>query len=301
MEPPLDGVLRTPDDRFANLPGYDFPPRYTTVDGLRIHHIDEGPPGGEIVLLLHGEPSWCYLYRNMVPLFVRAGHRAVAPDLVGFGRSDKPADPADYSYQKHVDWVWDWLQANDLHGITLVCQDWGSLIGLRLVAEHPDRFARVVVANGGLPTGALPMPEAFHRWRAFSQKTRIFPIGRVIQNGTQKPLTKAVLSAYEAPFPTEAHKAGARIFPSLVPIDRNDPAAPANRRAWQALKKFDKPFLTAFSDQDPITRGGDALFQKRVPGAQGQPHITIRGAGHFLQEDEGPALAQVVLDFMRQT
>jgi haloalkane dehalogenase len=300
MPPSPFGVLRTPDELFENLPDYPFQPHYTGLDGLRIHHVDEGPQGGETVLMLHGEPSWSFLYRKMIPIFVRAGLRAVAPDLVGFGRSDKPADPADYSYQKHVDWVWGWLQANELKDITLVCQNWGALIGLRLVAEHPERFARVVVANGGLPTGALPMPEAFHRWLEFSQKSRYFPIGRIIQNGTQTRLDRPVLAGYEAPFPTEEYKAGARIFPSLVPIQRRDPAAPANRRAWQALKKFDKPFLTAFSDQDPITRSGDALFQKRVPGAQGQPHITVKGAGHFLQEDEGPALARAIVDFVRR-
>jgi len=294
-------ILRTPDERFENLVDYDFAPNYVEVDGLRIHYVDEGPRDGEVVLMLHGEPSWSFLYRHMIPLFVRAGHRAVAPDLVGFGKSDKPADRNDYTYQRHVDWTRGWMMALDLQSITLICQDWGSLIGLRLVAEHAERFSRVVVGNGGLPIGGGEMPDAFMQWLEFSQNVSRLPIGRIVNMGTSSNLSPEITAGYKAPFPDESYKECARIFPALVPISSDDPASEANRRAWKVLRKFDKPFLTAFSDGDPVTRGGDKLFQKLIPGAAGQPHTTIEGAGHFLQEDKGPELAQVVIDFMAQT
>ena len=291
-------ILRTPEERFDNLPDYPFTPNYITVDGLRIHYVDEGPRDGAVVLMLHGEPSWSYLYRHMIPLFVEAGMRAIAPDLAGFGKSDKPARQEDHTYQRHVDWMRGWLEAVGLSEITLVCQDWGSLIGLRLVAERPNWFARVVLSNGGLPTGDQTMPDAFMEWQEFSQKVSKFPVGRVINGGSTTSLSKEVLSAYEAPFPDESYKAGARIFPSLVPTTPEDPATPANRQAWKSLMRFDKPFLTAFSDGDPITRGGDVPFQRLVRGAKGRTHPTITDAGHFLQEDKGPELAQVVIDFI---
>lgn len=291
-------ILRTPDERFNNLPNYPFRPHYTEIDNLRIHHIDEGPPDGPIILMLHGEPSWSYLYRHMIPIFVSAGFRAIAPDLVGFGKSDKPARQEEYTYQRHVDWMRGWLQALELRDINLVCQDWGSLIGLRLVAEHPDWFARVVLANGGMPTGDQEIPEAFTRWQEFSQSVSKFPVGRMINRGTTTSLPKEVIAAYNAPFPDETYKAGARIFPALVPTTPEDPAASANRKAWRSLMRFDKPFLTAFSDSDPITRGGDHAFQRLVRGAKGQPHTIIKDAGHFLQEDKGPELAKVVIDFI---
>ncbi|MGB8644592.1 MAG: haloalkane dehalogenase [Anaerolineae bacterium] len=291
-------VLRTPEERFTNLPQYPFAAHYTDLEGLRIHHVDEGPVGGPVVLMLHGEPSWSYLYRKMIPILVAAGYRAVAPDLVGFGKSDKPGERQDYSYQRHVDWMTQWLFSVDLQSITLVCQDWGALIGLRLVAEHPERFARVVVANGALPTGDQEMPRAFKAWLAASQRGEQLDIARIIQSGAMTELSAEVRAAYDAPFPDEEYKAGARAFPTLVPIRPDDPASEANRRAWQMLQRFEKPFLTAFSDGDPITRGADVLFQNLVPGARGQPHTTIRGAGHFIQEDKGEELARVVLDLM---
>ncbi|MCP5100917.1 MAG: haloalkane dehalogenase [Chloroflexi bacterium] len=291
-------ILRTPEDRFANLPDYPFSPHYAEVDGLRIHYVDEGPRDGDVVLMLHGEPSWSYLYRHMIPMFVNAGFRAVAPDLVGFGKSDKPTQQSDYTYQRHVDWIRSWIKAVGLQNINLVCQDWGSLIGLRLAGEHPDWFARVVLANGGMPTGDQKMPAAFNQWQTFSKTSPKFFVGMVVNNGTVTDLADEVVAAYDAPFPDDSYKAGARIFPSLVPTTPDDPAAPANRKAWQALMQFDKPFLTAFSDQDPITRGGDRAYQKYVPGAKNQPHTTIEGAGHFLQEDKGPEFAQVVIDFI---
>jgi len=294
-------VLRTPDERFANLDGYPFVPRYLDVAGLRVHYVDEGSRDAAPVLLMHGEPSWSYLYRKMIPILTAGGHRCVAPDLVGFGRSDKPVRREDYTYQHHVDWMRGVLERLDLRAVTLVCQDWGGLIGLRLAAEHADRFARIVVANTFLPTGDMPAGNAFMAWRKFSQETPEFPVGGIVQGGCATPLAPAVVAAYDAPFPDERYKAGARQFPTLVPISPDDPAAPANRKAWEVLRRWQKPFLTAFSDADPVTRGGDTIFQQEVPGAQGQPHTTITGAGHFLQEDKGEDLARVVVDFLART
>jgi haloalkane dehalogenase len=299
-------TLRTPDERFGGLPGYPFAPHYFDVpdaDGglLRIHYVDEGDPGVEPVLLMHGEPSWSFLYRKMIPVIVDAGYRAVAPDLVGFGRSDKPADRADYTYERHVAWMQSFLEALGAGHITLVCQDWGGLIGLRLVAEQPETFARVVAANTGLPTGDRPLGDAFVAWRQFSQTVEDFNVSQIVQGGCKTVLAPEVLAAYDAPFPDDSYKEGARVFPSLVPITPDDPSAEANRRAWEVLAAFEKPFLTAFSDGDPITRGGESVFRKLVPGAAGQPHTTIEGGGHFLQEDRGVELARVVIDFIAGT
>jgi haloalkane dehalogenase len=299
-------VLRTPDERFKNLTGFPFEPKYAEVpDGeggrLRIHYVDEGPRNGNPILMMHGEPSWSFLYRKMISIFLEAGYRAVAPDLIGFGRSDKPAHRSDYTYNRHVEWMTAWLKQVDLKGVTLVCQDWGGLIGLRLLAAHTERFARVVAANTGLPTGDFPISEAFLQWRKFSVEVPEFNVGAIINMGTLSDLPEEILAAYNAPFPDETYKEGARIFPSLVPISPDDPAAQANRQAWEVLSKFEKPFLTAFSDGDPITRGGEQIFQKRVPGAKGQPHTVIKGGGHFLQEDRGEEFARVVIDFMTKT
>ena len=291
-------VLRTPDERFDNLPGYSFEPHYVDVDGLRMHYVDEGPRDAAPVLLLHGEPSWSYLYRKMIPVIVEAGNRAIAPDLIGFGRSDKLANREDYSYQAYVDWTTSLIEQLDLRDITLVAQDWGGLIGLRIAAEHPDRFARIVAANTMLPTGDQPPGEAFLRWQKFSQTAPEFDVGRILQGATVTTLPDAVVAAYDAPFPDDTYKAAARQFPVLVPTSPDDPAAPANRRAWEVLEQWEKPFLTAFSDSDPITGGGDRIFQSRVPGTNGQPHTTITGAGHFLQEDKGEELARVVAEFI---
>jgi haloalkane dehalogenase len=296
-------ALRTPDDRFENLPGWTFAPRYTEVpDGeggtLRVHHVDEGPASANPVLCMHGEPSWAYLYRKMIPVFTGAGYRAVAPDLVGFGRSDKPTEFDDYTYQRHVDWMTAWLDAVDLQHATLVCQDWGALIGLRLLAEIPDRFDRVVVANGFLPTGDAAPGEAFLRWREYSQTTPNFHVGGIIKGGCRTELSEDVIAAYDAPFPDDSYKAGARKFPVLVPISPDDPASAPNKAAWTVLEKWEKPALTAFSDQDPITRGADRAFQARVPGTKGQPHTTIEGGGHFLQEDKGEELANVIVEWL---
>ncbi len=294
-------TLRTPDARFADLPDYPFEPNYVEVDGLRMHYVDEGPADAPVVLLLHGEPSWSYLYRHMIPPLVAAGLRAVAPDLPGFGRSDKPAKKSDYSYAAHVAWMREFLERSGLTDLTMFCQDWGSLIGLRTAAENPDRFTRIVLSNGGMPTGDQQMPKAFRYWRAFASYSPWFPIGRIINSGTVAELPADVIAAYDAPFPSTAFKAGARAFPRLVPATPDDPAADANRAAWKVLESWRKPFLTAFSNRDPITRGGERVFQKRVPGCADQPHVTIRNAGHFVQEEKGPELADVIVDFIRRT
>ncbi len=292
-------ILRTPEQRFLNLPGYDFEARYIEIGDLRMHYIDEGPKDADPVLLLHGEPSWSYLYRTMIPPLVEAGLRAIAPDLIGFGKSDKPAEQSEYSYERHVAWMRGFLESLDLRNITLVCQDWGSLIGLRLAAENEERFDRIVLANGGLPTGDQKMPMAFRVWRAFARFSPWLPIGRLIQVGTVSKLPPEVVAAYDAPFPDSSYKAGARAFPRLVPTTPDDPAAPANRAAWDVFRNWQKPFLTSFSDGDPITRGLDKVFVKRVPGAKNQPHTTIEGAGHFLQEEKGPEFAKVIIDFLK--
>jgi haloalkane dehalogenase len=291
-------ILRTPDERFVNLPGFDFKPHYAEVDQLRIHYLDEGPSGAPPVLLMHGEPSWSYLYRKMIPVLTRAGHRVVAPDLVGFGRSDKPARREEHSFARHVGWIAGLIGQLDLRGITLVCQDWGGLIGLRVAAEHANRFARIVAANTGLPTGDQPMGEAFMNWQKFSQESPQFPVGMIVQGGCVTRLSAEVIAAYDAPFPDDTFKAGPRQMPTLVPTRPDDPAAPANRKAWEILREWRKPFLTAFSDSDPITRGGDLVIQGMIASAKGQPHTTIKGGGHFLQEDKGEELAHVVVEFI---
>lgn len=300
-------VVRTPDDRFDGLPGYGFEPHYVEIpdgedDTLRVNHVDEGDPAAPVVLLLHGEPSWSYLYRHMIPVLVDAGLRAVAPDLVGFGRSDKPSQRHDYTYARHVSWLAAHvIDGLDLRDITLVAQDWGGLIGLRLVAAHPDRFARVVATNTFLPTGDNHPGDAFLAWQRFSQETPEFPVGRIVNGGCTTDLDEAVIAAYDAPFPDETYKEGARQFPVLVPTSPDDPEAQPNREAWRALEHFDRPFLCAFSDSDPITAGANRPLVDRIPGAKHQSHTTIRDAGHFLQEDKGPELAHVVANFVTTT
>ena len=296
--------IRTPDDRFADLPGYPFEPHYADIadgDGatLRMHYLDEGPRDAAPVLLLHGEPSWSYLYRHMIPVLVAAGHRVIVPDLIGFGRSDKPTEQVDYSYARHIMWtsalVFDRL---DLRDITYFGQDWGGLVGLRLVAAQPDRYARVAIANTGLPTGEGKPSDAFMAWQKFSQDSSVFPIGDIVNGGCATDLSPEIVAAYDAPFPDDSYKAGARIFPSFVPTSGDDPQSTPNKAAWEVLSTFDKPFLLCFSDLDPVTKGGAAPFLAKVPGAQGQLHTTIEGAGHFLQEDKGPELAELINGFI---
>ena len=298
-------VLRTPDESFQNLPDWPYEPVYTDVtahDGttLRIHHVDTGPDDAtETVLCVHGEPTWSFLYRKMIPVLAGAGHRVVAPDLVGFGRSDKPTELSDYTYERHVDWMSQWLVKNNLRNITLVCQDWGSLIGLRLATAFPQRFSRIVLANGGLPTGDPPPNEAFLKWREFSQTVPVFTTAKIIDGGcVSKPLAPEVLAAYDAPYPTEEYKAGARIFPTLVPAGLDDPSSRPNRDAWEVLRGWTKPFVTMFSDSDPVTKNGEWAFRRAIPGCEGMPHTTIVGGGHFLQEDKGVEFATAINSFI---
>ncbi len=298
--PELTDFLRTPDDCFNGLPDFAYTPHYTQVGGLRVAHIDEGPRDAPVVLLMHGEPTWSFLYRKMIPVLLAAGFRVVAPDLVGFGRSDKPARPSDYSYANHVRWMNAWLAANDLRRITLFCQDWGSLIGLRMVVDAPQRFDRIVLANGGLPTGTSPIPFAFKVWRAFARFSPWFPIGRIVKAGCAQGLTPQELAAYDAPFPTRRHRIATRLLPGFVPTRPDDPERENNERAWEFFKRWDKPFLTLFSNRDPVTRGGHRIWHQLVPGAQGQPHAVTRGAGHFLQEDKGAEVAQAIVAFIQR-
>ena len=295
-------ILKTPDERFAGLADWPYAPRYATVidaDGtaMQLHYVDEGARDGPVVLLMHGEPSWAYLYRKIIAGLAAAGCRAIAPDLIGFGRSDKPADRNDYTYERHVEWTGQWLAQMDLRDVTLFCQDWGGLIGLRLVAAHPELFAGVVAGNTGLPVGA-GLSEGFEAWLNFSQSVPTLPIGFILNGGCLRDLSPEEIAAYEAPFPDESYKEGARQFPKLVPITPNHASIAENQAAWKVLERFDKPFVTAFSDGDAVTRGGEAAFQARVPGARGQPHVTLHG-GHFLQEDS-PAEITAVLQGMIQ-
>lgn len=295
--------LRTPDHCFENLPGYEFKANYVQIGDneggeLRVHYVDEGDKTALPILLLHGEPSWSYLYRKMIPGLVDAGFRVLAPDLIGFGRSDKPARREDYSYAAHVSWLTQWFDTLELQNTVLFCQDWGGLLGLRLVTAQPDRFAGVVAANTMLPTGDHHPGEAFLKWQAYSQNVPEFPTGDIIQGATVSELAPEVVAAYDAPYPDERYKEGARQFPLLVPVSADDPEAPANRKAWQVLTQFEKPFLTAFSDQDPVTAGGDKVFQAKVPGCRDQAHVTVQGGGHFLQEDKGEELAEIVIKFI---
>lgn len=289
--------VRTPDTRFKGIPNYPFDPNYTDIDGLRMHYVDEGPKESDPILMLHGEPTWSYLYRHMIPICAAAGHRVIAPDLIGFGKSDKPTNLDDYSYQSHMDWLTQFIKAMDLKNITLVCQDWGSLLGLRLAAENESRFKAIVVGNGMLPTGDEGATTEFKLWKAFALNSPWFPIGRIVDVGSGKSLSKAERKAYDAPFPSSKYKAGTRAFPRLVPVSPDNPATQANREAWKILEKWNKPFLTTFSSGDPIFRPAEKIFHEKVPGARGQKHRTLWG-GHFLQEDSGTEFAQAVNELL---
>jgi haloalkane dehalogenase len=293
-------LLRTPDERFADLPGWSYDPHYAEVtaegQAARMAYVDEGPRTGRPVLLLHGEPSWSYLYRSMIGPLVAAGRRVIAPDLIGFGRSDKPVVREDYTYARHVGWLTDLVVNHlDLTDVILFGQDWGGLLGLRIAAEQEARFGAIVASNTFLPAGDRPLGAGFEAWRAFSQQTSEFPVGRIVDGGTARALDVAEIAAYDAPFPDESYKSGARQFPMLVPDGPNDPAMPANRAAWEVLKRWEKPFVCAFGDSDPVTRGADAVLQSLIPGAAGQPHVTLEGVAHFSQEDAGPQLAEIII------
>lgn len=294
-------VLRTPDERFDRLEGYAFAPHYTDVaddDGstIRIHHIDEGPRDRAPILLMHGNPTWAYLYRKMIPPLVAAGHRVIAVDLVGCGRSDKPASKADYTLARHYDWMSKWLLANDLKDITLFCQDWGGTIGLYLVSKFPKRFARVVASNTGLPLGEGES-EFMKMWVGMMQAATEFPWA-MLQSGMVHTLTEGESAAYRAPFPSPEYEAGIVQFPVLIAVQPDNPGVPLNREAWARLKTFDKPFLTVFGALDPVSKGADKRLQAEMPGAQGQAHARIATANHFIQEDAPEELVRRILDFI---
>jgi haloalkane dehalogenase len=300
--PLKDGVLRTPEACFSKIPNFSFTPKYLIVDGLRIAYIDEGPLDAQAIVLMHGEPTWSFLYRKMIPVLLEAGYRVLAPDLVGFGRSDKPKKRSDYSYLKHVNWMVSWLdQIQTSHQFTMFCQDWGSLIGLRMVFARPDRFSGVALSNGGLPVGdeSHLIPLALKLWVVFSKYSPYFRIRKVIQWACVVPLSVEELAAYDAPFPANEYKAGARAFPSLIPMSTKDPEYPNNKAARDFYKKWEKPFITLFTTRDPMTKGGELFFQEVVPGCKGQAHQKIRGAGHFVQEDKGIEVAQALVAFIK--
>jgi haloalkane dehalogenase len=295
-------IIRTPDERFADLPDFPYAPHYVEVAGLRMHYVDEKSPtaaADEVFLCLHGEPTWAFLYRKMIPILAQRG-RVVAPDMIGFGRSDKYTERSEYSFQMHRDMMARFLEALDLQRITLICQDWGGLIGLRLAAELPDRFARLVIMNTGLPNGEEQMTEGFRRWREFAANSDDLPVGFIMQRTlvTGEKTDPQVIAAYEAPFPDTSYKAGAMQFPLLVPVTPDDPGAEAMRNARMALSKWTKPALVMFADGDPITKGGDRFFRKLIPTAAAQPEIVIRGASHFLQDDSGEEIARQIVDFV---
>ena len=292
-------TLHTPDHRFQRLPDYSFDPHYSTVSGLRMHYIDEGDPDAKPVVMLHGVPTWSFLYRHMIPPVTAAGFRALAPDLIGFGRSDKPAEPADYSYQRMVTWTEEWLKQHSLEHVFLVCQDWGAFIGLRLVARNPKMFGGFIVANGFLPDGIVPLSPAFHVWRFLSGVSPVLPASLVVRIGCTRSLTGNVKAGYDAPYPDQSYQAVLRALPQLVPSSPDDPEAVRNQHLWTNLSSLDKPVLTVFGDHDPIFHGMDKILQQRLPGAIGQPHRILSGAGHFIQEDRGRELAEIIIQFIR--
>lgn len=299
-------VLKTPESAFSKIDDFPYSPQYVQVTDtvsseISMAYYQAGPKDGHTILLMHGEPTWAYLYRKMMPTLAKAGFNVLVPDLIGFGRSDKPTRREDYSYARHVIWVKEWFNQVVKGPVTLFCQDWGGLLGLRLVADMPERFAGVMVSNTGLPTGDQTPSDAFIKWRRFSQDIPVFPTSSIIQGATVTELSQQTLDAYDAPFPEEEYKAGARIFPLLVPASSDNPEAQANRNAWERLKQYSAPFMTAFGDSDPVTAGGDRIFQKLIPGCQGIEHVTIKGGGHFIQEDKGEELAELLKQFIRDT
>ncbi len=295
------GIFRTPDERFANLPDYNFKPHYKDIRGYRMHYLDEGPAKGQVILLLHGEPTWSVLYRKMIPVLTQAGYRCIVPDLIGFGRSDKPAQMETHTYKFHVDAVTTLVKALKLKNVTFFGQDWGGLIGLRVVAENEAMFARVVISNTGLPTGDGPISPGFMAWKKMSQAMKErgdMNVGEMVAGSIGAP---ELAAAYDAPFPDKRFKAGPLMLPQLVPITADDPARAANLKAWDVFRQWKKPFLTAFGNRDPITGGGDKKFQAEVPGAKGQPHTTVEGGKHFIQETNGKELAEIVVNFIKQS
>jgi haloalkane dehalogenase len=296
----MERILRTPESCFEDLKDYPFHPHYAKVNNLRIHYIDEGPVDARPVLLLHGVPAWSYLYRHLITNIAKTGTRVVAPDLIGFGKSDKPGEVKYHTYQSHVDWMTEFIDILNLKGITLFCHDWGSLIGLRIAAQHPDLFAGIIVSNGMLPTGEYKINPAFRLWKYFARYSPFIPVDQVIEAGSLRKLEKEERRAYRAPFPSSRFKAAIRALPSRVPRSQNDPQSAINKTLWKLLESWQKPFMTVFSNRDPITRGGDEYMQKRIPGAAGQDHIRL-DAGHFIQEDRYKELSEIIIRFHKKS
>jgi haloalkane dehalogenase len=293
-------LLRTPDEAFAGITDFPYEPRYATLaDGVRMAYVSAGPADGQPVVLMHGEPTWSYLWRSVIPVLADAGLRVVAPDLVGFGRSDKPAQTDDHTYARHVEWMRALLfDQLGLSGVTVVGHDWGGLIGLRVATENADRVARIVATNTGLPTGDQSMPEVWLRFREAVRTAPTLDVARFVRSGCLTPLSAAAEAAYDAPFPDETFKAAPRIMPDLIPTTPDNPASAANRTAWQRLSTWDKPFLVAYSDKDPITGGMAPILARTVPGNQS---VTIPEAAHFIQEDAGTRLAEEIARFVAAT
>lgn len=292
-------VLRTPEERFKDLKDWPYKPKYIEIDGMRMHYVDEGPSNADPILLLHGEPTWAYLYRTMIPVLTAAGHRIVAPDFFGFGRSDKPDDPQAYTSDSHTNWTKAFVEKLDLKKINFLGQDWGGNIGLRLMADDPNRFNKVVLSNTFLREGNGWPSDGFKSFWTYMKNAPKIHAGGIMKGAYLNTPPDHVIAAFDAPFPDDSYLAGVRRFPMMVPLEPDHPSTKPHKEAWAKLEKYEKPVLTAFSDKDPVLGMQYKIFQERIPGCKGQPHTTIQGAGHFIQEEKGPELAEVMIDFFK--